>query len=260
MSTAIRPRPLDRYTQIGDLADSVRRLVQRFLLPVAVVLATETGLLFATGSRGATAFALIALGTVIVLAAWRAKGIGLPVVPLIAIQNLVVYGLPIVIGHEVLASYPASFTTKAGMEVLVFSCSFAAAWRFGMTVFHPASAMSYALHGFNQDGAERLKRVGFGLILGSSLYLLLESLGVMDSLYSTLPEGSYSLITALISAAGACGFFLIAMFVGTGGVSPVGRLVFWGLLVGNCFISASGFLLSSTTGLLASVMIGLFMP
>ena len=95
MSVSNRPRPLDRYTQIGDLADSVRWLVQRSLLPLAVVLAAESVFLLATGSRGATAFALIALGTVIVLGAWRGKGIGLPVVPLIAIQNLIVYGLPI---------------------------------------------------------------------------------------------------------------------------------------------------------------------
>ena len=258
MNPINRPRPLDRYTQIGDLADSVRWLIRRALLPASVVLGGESAYLFFTGSRGATAFALIALGTVIVLGLWRAKGIGLPIVPLIAIQNLIVYGLPIVIGHEVLSNYPASFTTKAGIDVLVFSCSLIAAWRMGMTFFHPASAMSYALHGFKQEGADRLKRVGFGLILGSSLYLLLESLGVMATFYSALPEGSYSVITSLLAAAGACGFFLVAMFVGAGSVSPLGRILFWGLLIGNCFVSASGFLLSSTTALLASVMIGLF--
>lgn len=258
MKTSPRPRPLDRYTQIGDLADSVRWLVQRILLPAAVILAAETAYLFFTGSRGAPAFGLIALGTLVVLALWRAKGIGLPVVPLIAVQNLVVYGLPIVIGHEVLATYPANFVTKAGVEVLIFSVSLAGAWRMAMGLFHPASAMSFALQGFKQEGSERLRRLGFGLILGSSFYLLLESLGIMASLYASLPEGSSSMITTLISAAGACGFFLVAMFVGTGSISPVGQVLFWVLLAGNCFISAAGFLLSSTTALLASVMIGLF--
>lgn len=258
MTTSFRPRPLDRYTQIGDLADSVRWLVRRTLLPATVILAGETAYLFFTGGRGASAFGLIALGTIIVLALWRPRGIGLPIVPLIAVQNLVVYGLPIVIGHEVLASYPESYATRAGFEVLIFSISLAAAWRVGMEMLHPASAMSYALQGFKQEGATKLKRIGFGLILGAFLYLLLESLNLFTSFYALLPDGSYSMITTLISAAGACGFFLVAMFVGTGNISPVGRILFWGLLAGNCFISASGFLLSATTALFASVLIGLF--
>ena len=258
MKPSTRPPPLDRYTQIGDLDASVRWLVQRALLPIAVILTGESAFLFFTGSRGASAFAMIALGTVTVLGLWRPKGIGLPIVPLIAIQNLVVYGLPIVIGHEVLSNYPEAYVTKAGLEVLIFSLSLAAAWRVGMEMFHPATATSYALRGFKQEGAAKLKRIGFSLILGSSLYLLLESLDLFTPLYAALPGGSYSLITTLISAAGACGFFLVAMFVGTGSVSPSGRILFWGLLAGNCFISASGFLLSATTALLASVLIGLF--
>ena len=104
MNAPSRPQPLDRYTRIGDLADSVHWLLRRSLLAAIVVLGCETALLYFAGSRGATAFALIALGTILVLGLWRARGIGLPVVPLIAIQNLIVYGLPIVIGHEVLAS------------------------------------------------------------------------------------------------------------------------------------------------------------
>ena len=258
MNRPPRPRPLDRYAQIGDLADSVRWLVQRIFLPTVVVLAAETAFLFLTGSPGAPAFGFIALGTLIVLGLWRGAGIGLPLVPLIAVQNLIVYALPIVIGHEILASYPPAFVTQAGVEVLIFSISLAAAWRLGMGMFHPASPMSFALQGFKQDGAGRLRGLGFGLIGGASLYLLLESLGMLVPVYAALPEGSGSLITTLISAAAACGFFLVAMFIGAGNISPVGQIAFWALLAGNCFISASGFLLSTITALLASVMIGLF--
>jgi len=258
MNASARPRPLDRYTQIGDLAVSVRWMIQRALVPAAIVLAAETGYLFFTGSRGTTAFALVAAGTLLVLGLWRGKGIGLPVVPLLAVQNLVVYGLPIVIGHKVLANYPESYTTQAGLEVLLFSVSLIGAWRVSMLFSHPASPRSYALQGFNQEGAAKLKRIGFSLILASTGYLLLESLRLLDALYAALPEGTYPLVLTLVSAAGACGFFLVAMFVGAGVVSPAGLVLFWMLLAGNCFISASGFLLSATTALLASVTIGLF--
>ena len=258
MTTAFRPRPLDRYTQIGDLAETVRWVVQRSLLPISVILLGEIVFLFFSGSRGTGAFAMIAVGTVIVLGVWRTRGIGLPLVPLIAIQNLIVYALPIVIGHEVLASYPENYITKAGLELLIFSCSLVGAWLVGMEVFRPASALSYALQGFDREGSSRLKRLGLTLITGSSLYLLCQSLNLLGFIFTTLPDGSYSLITTLVSATGACGFFLVSMFVGTRGLSLGGRAFFWALLAGNCFISAAGFLLSATTALLASVLIGLF--
>ncbi len=260
MTAFHRPRPLDRSSQIGDLAESVRWLVQRALLPAIVVLAAESGYLLYTGSPGAAAFALIALGTLVALGLWRPRGIGLPLVPLLAVQNLVVYGLPIVIGHEVLTQYPRNYITQAGLEVLIFSGSLAIAWRLGMGLFHPAPSTSYALQELQARGVRQaFRRIGFSLIIaGSSLYLLLDSLQLTNIVFGILPEGSYSLVTTLISAAGACGFFLVAMFVGSGDVSAGGRLLFWGLLIGDCFISASGFLLSATTALVSSVLIGLF--
>ena len=258
MNAPHRPQPLDRYTQIGDLAASVRWLVQRSLLPAAIILAVETGYLFFTGSSGATAFALIAVGTLVVLGLWRPKGIGLPLVPLLAVQTLVVYGLPIAIGHEVLSLYPTSYITQSGFEVLIFCCSLIGFWRLGMGFYHPSPATSYALRSFKHEGASKLRRIGFSLILGSSLYLLLDSLQLTGVAFNYLPEGSYSLVSTLISAAGACGFFLVAMFIGSRDVSVAGRILFWVLLAGDCFISASGFLLSATTALVSSVLIGLF--
>jgi hypothetical protein len=127
-----------------------------------------------------------------------------------------------------------------------------------MMMFHPASSASYALRSFKHEGAGKLRQIGFSLILGSSLYLLLDSLQLTEAIYAILPDGSFSLIATLVSAAGACGFFLVAMFVGSGDISPLGRLLFWTLLAGNCFLNASGFLLSATTALVASVLIGLF--
>ena len=70
MTAATQSRPLDRYARIGNLADSVRRLLRRALLPLGVLLTIETCLLFAMGSPGALAFGLIAFGTLIILGVW----------------------------------------------------------------------------------------------------------------------------------------------------------------------------------------------
>ncbi len=258
MSELTRPHPLDCYTPVGDLALSVRWLLRRALLPLLILFVGETGILFIGDSRGAMAFGLISTGTLAILVIWQTSGLGLPLLPLIALQNLLVYGLPIAINHEVLAAYPAAMTTRAGVEVFCFSCALVVAWLVGMEAFVPASPVSYALEAFRQEGTRRLKRLGFTLIVFASVYQLLLALDLLTVVYGFLPDGLYSIVQALVSAAGVCGFFLVSMFVGTGAISPVGRVAFWVLLAVNCLISAATFLLSATTAILAAVLIGLF--
>jgi len=258
MSAANRNLTLDRYTRIGDLANSVHRALKRTMLPFLILLTVITGALYLRHSPGATAFAEMAVGTLVILLAWRSRGIGLPVIPLLALQNLIVYGLPIVSGHEVITAYPESFVTKAGLEVLIFSIAMAASWRLGMELMHPATPVSFALRSVRQEGTERLQRLGLTLITASSIYLLAQSLGWLDPIINALPAGSFSLIAPLVAAAASCGFFLVAMFIGAGKVSTLRRALFWGLLVGCSVVSASGLLLSATTAIVAAVLIGLF--
>jgi hypothetical protein len=56
----------------------------------------------------------------------------------------------------------------------------------------------------------------------------------------------------------ACGFFLVALTIGGGEASFLGKAVFWLLLVANAMMSASDFLLSAATANLITVAIGLF--
>jgi hypothetical protein len=249
---------LDRYTQIGDLAVSVRWVLDKTLWPFMVILAGIAAFLGFTQRPGALAFGLIALGTVLVLAVWRKTGIGLPIIPVLALQHLVAYGLPIVIGHKVLTQYPERFTTLAGLEVLIFDCGLAAVWRFGMQLFQPASAMSYALQGFSHQGSEKLRRLGFGLVIAATGYELLQSMDLLGPLFAMLPSGTSSLVMALVAAVSACGFFLVSMFEGTRTLSTASRIFFWGMLLLNCFLSAASYLLSPMTTVVVSVLIGLF--
>ena len=85
MSAANRNLTLDRYTRIGDLANSVHRALKRTMLPFLILLTVITGALYLRHSPGATAFAEMAAGTLVILLAWRSRGIGLPVIPLLAL-------------------------------------------------------------------------------------------------------------------------------------------------------------------------------
>jgi hypothetical protein len=258
MTAPRTPHPLDRFTQIGDLAESVRLLLQRWLWLLAAALVLETAVLAFAGASGAMAFGLMSAGSLVLLSAWRSSGVGLPVLPIIAIQHLIAYGLPIVIGHEVTKTYSRSYLTQAGTEVLIFSCSLTAAWICGMKLFQLSPARSYSLRGLDRQGSAKLRRLGFSLIIGATAYQALQGTSLLGPLNAALPAGAFSLLVALSGAAGACGFFLVSMFVGGRTLSGPGRTLFWVLLALNCLISASGYILSPATSTLASVLIGLF--
>lgn len=245
------------HTEIGDIARSVRGVVRKGLLPLGGVLAIETLYLLMKQSPHATGFAMISLGAWIALAGWQQRALGLPLLPVLIVQHLVAFGLPIATNHPVLGEYSASYVSEAGLEVLVFCGAAIVTWWITLQVFRPGTAHSFALRGFRTQGAERLKRVGVVLVLVSSAYQAALSENLLDVLFSNLPAGSFSLLTPIVSAASSCGFFLLAISLRTKPTLGL-RLFFWSTLVLNCVISASSFLLSPTTQVLAAVFVGLF--
>jgi len=248
---------LNVHTEIGDIARSVRWVVRKGLLPLGAVLAGETLYLLLNQSPYAGGFAMISLGAWIALAAWQQRALGLPLLPVLIVQHLVAFGLPIATNHAVLGEYPASYVSEAGLEVLVFCGAAILTWWITLQVFQPGTSRSFALRGFRTQGAERLKRLGIVLVLLASAYQAALSQNLLDFLFSSLPAGFFSLLTPIVAAASSCGFFLLAIFLGA--KPSIGlRLFFWGALVLNCVISASGFLLSPTTQVLAAVLVGLF--
>ena len=257
MITSAPPAKFDRYTQLADLAAALRRTLRRSLIPLAVLFAVVVARLSFVGNPGMLAFAFIAIGTLIVLAVWADRGYGLPLLPMFAAQHMISYGLPIAVNNEVVLNYPQSFVTGAGLEVLLFCGAMAVAWRIGMEMSRPAPPRCYALQGFHKDGTARLSRIGFTLVVVSTGFNLLQSMGEIEIFYALLPTGTNSILTAIISAVGMCGFFLMSMMLGSGDLSVWKRTLFWLFLALNCAILAGGFLLSAAGTLLGSVLIGL---
>jgi hypothetical protein len=255
----MKPRlQLDRYTTMGDLTSSVRLMLRRANYVIIALLAVAVAYLFFTNAPGATAFLMIAAGAAIVLLAWTGKAIGLPLLPMLAVQHLVAYGLPILVHHKIVTAYPAEHVVTAGLDVLIFLGTAAIAWRLGLQILPPGSARAFALEGIDREGIQGLKRLGFSLITISTLFLVLQSLGVVDQVLQMLPSGVYPVLWAGISATSTCGFFLVSMIVTSANTPGWQRAAFWTLLTVNCLISASGFLLSAAATTIISVMIGQF--
>lgn len=250
--------PLGRYTQIGALGAKAASAVNRVLLPLAAALVAEWLFLFFTDRPGATAFLLMGVGTCIALKVWAANGLGLPLLPLMVIQSIIIYGVPIAVGHEIILTYPREFVLEAGVEVLVFDLAMIIAWKLGMQFFRPAKSTCFALQEFSKAGVKGWSRLGFGMIAAATAYQILQSLSLTESLNNALPNGASSIIVAFVSVVSACGFFLVSMTMGGSGASAFGKAAFWCLLVVNGMISASEFLLYGVAANLITVAIGFF--
>jgi hypothetical protein len=253
-----RAQPLDRYTTMGELTGNVCRMLKRAHLTIGATLVAGTVYLAFSGSPGALAFGLMSAGVYLALVVWANHAIGMPLLPMIAVQQFAVCGLPILTGHEIVTAYPREFVTKAGLEVMVFSASLVTCWRVGMQLFTPSPPLAYALVGVDREGVAGLGRLGFGLVGASTAFLVLQSLDLITFVFQLLPAGSYPVISATIAATSACGFFLLSMIVGSGELSASSRTMFWILMAANCLISASSLLLSTAFIVIASVVIGLF--
>ncbi|HEY4989950.1 MAG TPA: hypothetical protein VII09_09085 [Opitutaceae bacterium] len=258
MSDRSHNHTLDRNTEIGALSDKVRRAVDRIILFLSVAIAVESAILFLNDRPGAVAFMLMGIGTCVALKAWCGGAIGLPLLPMMAVQSLVIYGVPIAVGHTVILSYPKAFVSSAGVEVLVFDLAMILAWKLGMQAFQPSQAVSYALQDLRGGGSKGWSRLGFGMVIAATTFDVLQSLTITDSLYAALPSGASSILAAMVSVVSACGFFLVSMAIGGREASSVGRVAFWALLVVNGMMSASEFLLYSAAANLITVAIGFF--
>lgn len=249
---------LDGNTEIGTLCYKVRGAVERFLVPLMVAIAVEVGYLSLSGKTGTGAFAMIGLGTCVALKVWSRGAIGLPLLPMFLLQGLVIYGVPIAASHDTVIAYPPDFVFDAGVEVLLLELAIILSWSAGMKLFHPSRAASHTLHEFNKSGARGWGRLGYGMIVGTTIILVMESSSLFSSLFSSLPLGIESLVNTLLAVVAACGFFLVSMLIGSGESSAWGSALFWTLLVGNAALSSVDFILSTAAGSLITAAIGFF--
>jgi hypothetical protein len=177
---------------------------------------------------------------------------------MLAVQNLLIYGVPILVSHEVILTFTADELFTAGREVLILNVAMAGSWLLSMRMFQPGLPYSYVFFEINREGIKGWRRMGFSMIVSATTFQVLLGLNLLGGLYAILPNGSDSLINTLVSVVGACGFFLVSMVIGGGAAPVTEKTAFWVLLTINALISASGFLLAGAAAYLISVAAGLF--
>jgi hypothetical protein len=242
---------------IGDIGRTAGRVIKRAFWPLVICLAAEAIYLAVYDRPGAAAFALVSVSSVIALRWWAESGEGLPIIPLLTLENLLIYGLPIALGDETVAHSSSDSLLSAGREVFLNNIAMIACWRIALQFVSRQSGLCFALQGINER-SPRLAKLGLALLISSTAYSVLQSAGLLNFILDLLPAGSSSITSVLVSAASASGFFLTGILIGRGDLKAQGKAIFWAMLVIQSIITSAAFLLSaSVTAVLASA-IGLF--
>lgn len=242
---------------IGEVALGARRALKRIVWPLVILSIVETVILANSSNPGTIAFALIAASSILAIKIWSSEGRGIPIIPLLACQNLLLYAVPIVMHDAVIGRYPAEMQTLAGAEVFVSNIAMILAWRASMAIIPAYSPLCFALQGVDSE-SPRLTRFGMGLLIGSTVYQTLDVAHLLGIFLNLLPSGSDSITRVIVSASSACGFFMVGIMLGRGRLSRWGRTMFWAALATQCIVSCSQFLLSASVTVIFAAVIGLF--
>jgi hypothetical protein len=252
------PRNLNRHTRVAELGAVVHKFLKPGVAAFSALIALVTALLHHFDNPGWLALLTMGGGTLVALLIWQARGVGLPLLPTIAIQHMVAYGIPIINEHETLAAYPPEYLTTAGWEVCILLVTTSVVWRWSMELFRPGTTTAHAFRLFDTVGDSARGRLGVILVATATAYELLESLQLVGTLLEALPAGTGSLVSAIMNAMTMAGYFLLAMQVGGEGSGPMLRTFFVGTLTINLILLSSSFLLSSSISMVAAALIGLF--
>ena len=252
------PSKLDRYTRISELGDALHSFLNKGLPIIALIVVLLALKLFFQNTPGWLALIWIGAGSCFGLLVWHSAGIGLPLLPLLALQHFAVYGIPLINHNDTITVYPEAMLDSAGLEVLVLMIVCSVSWRFGMQLFKPAPPTAHALRIFVTDGNNVLNRVGIALILAATGFEVLNILQLTPLVMAVLPAGTQSIVVAIIGAAGMSGYFLVAMFIASGGAKPATHTIFWCVLTVHLILVTSSILLSSVINIVGAVVIGLF--
>jgi len=232
-------------------------LKRQLLLIVLVVFALNLTLAY-RGYPGLSGFAYISAGLCFCLVVWRSGGLGLPLVPVLATQHFLVYALPIFNRNATLLDYPLALIDEAGFEVFVFLLAMGSSWYVGMQMLTPSRGPSHVIVAFERDSMGALRKVGIGLMVGSTAYAVVDFLRAADFVFAIMPSGLQSIVTATVSAASLAGFFLVSMIAGARGSSTTMKALLAVSLAVNMGVALTSLLLYTVFGLVCAVSLGIF--
>lgn len=245
-----------------QLARLVQEPLRRRLGLVVGLLAAAIILLVAFELPHADALALIVAGCGLPLVLWlRQRGPGLPLLALVALQTLAVFGTPILTRNPNLDGYPAGEIFSAAREILYFCLALCLGWtlaRPGATANRPPR-FCWLLKFIRAEKPETMQRGALLLVAAPALFLLGQNEGWLDSVFQALPSGSFSLVRTLSDASLIAGCLIGGYTFGARTMSTRAGVLFWLLQLALFLLNSVSILLSTNAGMIAATALGMFL-
>lgn len=243
----------------GELAERIQPSVQTLIRTQIALSLLLILWMFVENTPGILGFAAIAAGCTVPTFAWvRHRRPGIPIAPLLAVQTLLVYGLPIVLRNEALDNFTPAEIDRAGLEIGLFALAIAAGWSLAYAPKPRAARHFYGIGLTLRDGTMRLARWSLTLLGIGFAFEFGNASGLAAPVFDLLPGGSFSLIRAICSAAAIGGALLGAYCLGNGLFPRPQRVAFWAMFWGTFVLQITGFLLSGAIGIVSAVLVGLY--
>jgi hypothetical protein len=252
------PKPsFDTQTTFGELASRTARMLKHGRWHILVTLILATLWIGWNGQPGLFAFIALAAGAFLILSMWQRLGRGVPVLPMLALQTLVTYGVPIVANNASMQNASAETLLRCGIELFLFQIALAASWYLCRQLIPPAAPTAWSINLLVREQTQGLTRLGFWLAGGSTAYEVASGMGWTASFISSLPAGSNSILVAITSAAAMAGFFVLGLSAAGGHLTQQQRGVMWALFLTRSLVATLSLLLSVPIMGIAALATGL---
>ncbi len=251
-------RPSGLVLTFGELSLMMRgafRLAAKILVLLMVV-----GVIVLSGKKETwiLAFLLMGLPTIVIVLGWSKGAVrGFPLLPILAIQHMVIYTTPLLAASVATQRVLDGVITKSGSCILIFLLCLYGGWAWAFDVKRHRRGSSWNLGlAEGSDAHSRMIGVAFGLLLGAITFQVGMRTGFIWNMIPNSLIGAVSILRSGAAAASMLGALIGAMMIGRGMNS--GQIVFfWFLVAFSAVLLIADVLLSAASGLVGAVAMGL---
>jgi uncharacterized membrane protein len=241
----------------ADLGKIVQPFVKRHLSTFAV-LAIGLGVFYSVGNYfGGLALIMIAIGSIAPAYVWSShRNPGLPIVALMGVQSLIIYGMPLITQNQSTTRFSAAQINGAGVEILIFGLAMAMGWSYVANHSPPKPPREFREFTVLQGGSiTKLLRLGLLIFSLGALFQIANITGLLGF----LPSGVYPIVRTVTDAMSLGGGMISAFMISRGISRGLNVIIFWILYTANSLLLIANYTLFPATGMMMAVSLGLFL-
>lgn len=239
---------------------SLRYLRAGYFVFLGLLLLGGLSALLRGGAIYLTGYLIVVVGLVPPIGFWIfSVRRNIPLVPSLALVNLVWNALPLAFANPQLARYSDDEILQATGEIMVFGAALTAIYLLISSApsRRPTEYLGFAISKFRSR--KMVLGVSLAGLVGSVLVEYLMMSGIMGVLLARLPAGTFSLVRVGLDAAKLATGFVLGYAIGAGYISGTRKIFIWTCWSALFVMALASLLLSSAAGLTIAIAAGLYL-